>query len=166
MTNLGGTSTTSIADLFTYAPTVSGLNPAFGPSAGGTLVTITGTGFTGATAVDFGTSPAPSFTIVSTTSITAASPTGGGSVNVTVTTPAGTSAVSPADVFTYAPTVTGVSPISGSVFGGFLVVITGTNLANATGVHFGTAAVATGISDTATQLEVVSPAGATSAPWT
>ena len=64
-------------------------------------MTITGTGFTGATAVDFGTTPATNLTVVSDTSITADSPAGTGVVDVTVTTPAGTSAVTPADQFTY-----------------------------------------------------------------
>src|SRR5262249_18589891 len=36
------------------APTVSGLSPSSGSEAGGTVITITGTGFTGATEVDFG----------------------------------------------------------------------------------------------------------------
>ncbi len=39
-------------------PTVTGLSPTSGPEAGGTLVTISGTSFTGATAVDFGTTAA------------------------------------------------------------------------------------------------------------
>jgi hypothetical protein len=66
-------------------------------------VTITGTGFTGATAVKFGTSNATKFTVNSATSITAVSPKamGSGTVDVTVTTPAGTSPTSPADQFTY-----------------------------------------------------------------
>ena len=72
-------------------------------------MTITGTGFTGATAVDFGTTPATDVTVVSDTTITADSPAGTGTVDVTVTTPAGASATSPADQFTYtvvaAPTV-------------------------------------------------------------
>ena len=69
VTTPGGTSATSAADQFTYtaAPTVTGLSPTSGPAAGGTLVTITGTGFTGATAVDFGTTAATSFTVVSDT---------------------------------------------------------------------------------------------------
>ena len=52
----GGTSATSSADQFTYlaAPTVTGISPTSGPEAGGTQCTITGTGFTGATAVNFG----------------------------------------------------------------------------------------------------------------
>jgi IPT/TIG domain len=36
-------------------PAVTGLNPTSGTEAGGTPVTISGTGFTGATLVDFGT---------------------------------------------------------------------------------------------------------------
>ena len=67
VTTPGGTSATSSADQFTYigAPAVTGLSPTSGPAAGGTLVTITGTGFTGATAVDFGTTAATDVTVVS-----------------------------------------------------------------------------------------------------
>ena len=92
-------------------------------------MTITGTSFTGATAVDFGTTPATNFTVVNDTTITADSPAGTGTVDVTVTTPVGTSATSPADQFTYtavaAPTVTGLSPTTGPATGGTLVTITG-----------------------------------------
>ncbi len=67
-------------DQFTYAapaaPTVTGVSPSSGPTAGGTGVTITGTGFTGATAVDFGANAATSYTVVSDTEITATSPAG------------------------------------------------------------------------------------------
>ena len=117
VTTVGGTSATSAADQFTYvaAPTVTGINPSSGPSPPATLVTITGTGFNGATAVDFGTIPATDVTVVSDTSITADSPAGTGAVDVTVTTVGGTSPTSPADQFTYVavPTVTGVNPSSG-----------------------------------------------------
>ena len=119
VTATGGTSPTSSADVFTYlaAPTVAVISPTAGPLGGGTLVTITGTGFTGATAVDFGTNAATNLTVVSDTSITADSPAGTGTVDVTVTTPGGTSATSPADQFAYvaAPTVAGVSPAAGLV---------------------------------------------------
>ena len=85
------------------APTVSAVNPNAGTSAGGTSVTITGSNFTGATAVSFGGTAAASFTVVSATSITATSPAhAAGAVDVRVTTPNGTSATSASDTFTYA----------------------------------------------------------------
>ena len=80
MTTPLGTSPTSPGDQFTYtaavAPTVTGLSPTTGPQAGGTLVTITGTSFTGATAVDFGANAATNVTVVNDTTITADSPAG------------------------------------------------------------------------------------------
>ncbi len=82
-------------------PTVSSLNPATGSPNGGTSVTITGTGFTGATAVKFGTTEATSFVVHSATSLTAVSPEGTAAVDVTVTTKGGTSATVAADKFTY-----------------------------------------------------------------
>jgi hypothetical protein len=74
---------------------------------------IIGTNFTGATAVAFGTTAATSFTFVSTTRINAVSPAhAAGTVDVTVTTPIGTSAVSAGDKFQFvAPSVyTAVTP--------------------------------------------------------
>lgn len=88
---------------FTWAnpAVVTEVSPLEGPAEGGTTVTITGTNFTGASAVNFGESPAASFTVNSSTSITAASPPGTGVVDVTVTTTPGTSALKPSDHFTY-----------------------------------------------------------------
>jgi hypothetical protein len=64
-------------------------------------VTVTGTGFTGATAVQFGTRAAGDISCSSGNSCTAASPGGSGTVNVTVTVGGLTSAASSADQFTY-----------------------------------------------------------------
>jgi hypothetical protein len=99
----GGTSPTSEPDRFTYGPTVTKVEPNRGSPGGGTTVTLTGTGFTGATAVNFGSTGATSFTVNSETSITAVSPRmkKGGTLDVTVTTPAGTSPTSSADQFTF-----------------------------------------------------------------
>ena len=94
------TSATSASDDFTYqaTPTVTGVSPTAGPTAGGTTVAIAGTGFSGATGVYFGLSAASSYTVNSPTSITATAPAGSaGTVDVTVTTPGGTSATSAAD---------------------------------------------------------------------
>jgi len=82
-------------------PTVSAVAPAGGPIAGGTGVTISGSGFTTATAVDFGAGNPASFSVISDTEIDATSPPGSGTVDVTVTGPGGTSSTSVADQFTY-----------------------------------------------------------------
>ena len=142
VTTASGTSTTSSSDRFAYiaAPTVTGVTPTVGPTAGGTSVVITGTNLSGATAVSFGGTAATSYTVNSATQITATSPArSAGTVDITVTTVGGTSATGASDRFTYmaAPTVTGVSPSGGPTAGGTSVVITGTNLTGATAVSFG-----------------------------
>jgi hypothetical protein len=100
----GGTSAKSSADQFFYGspPAVTGLSPSSGPVAGGTAVTITGTSFTSATEVRFGDTPATSFTVVSGTEIQATAPAEPvGTVDITVTNPAGTSAPVTADQYIY-----------------------------------------------------------------
>jgi hypothetical protein len=85
-------------------PSVEAINPIYGPEEGGTLVTITGTGFTGATAVNFGATAATSFNVNSDTTIVATSPAHAvGVVDVTVVGPGGTSATGSFDHFTYIP---------------------------------------------------------------
>ena len=167
VTTAGGTSATGVANQFTYvtpAPTVTAVAPNSGSTAGGTVVTLTGTNFTGATAVSFGGTAAASFTVNSATSITATAPAGAaGVLNITVTTPGGTSAAAAANQFTYvtpAPTVTGLTPNSGSTVGGNLVIINGTGFTGVTGVNFG-GVPATGVfALTSTVIQAVAPAGA------
>ena len=101
VTNGTGTSPTGIDDRFSYEPIVTELQRTNGRPAGGTSLTITGTNLTGATAVRFGSANAVRFRVKSASSITAVSPAGTGTVNVTVTTPGGTSAISTADLFSY-----------------------------------------------------------------
>jgi len=72
-------------------PEVTSVSPSLGAVRGGTSVTITGAGFTGATAVKFGSAQARSFAVSSDDSIMAVAPPGSGAVEVTVTTSAGTS---------------------------------------------------------------------------
>ncbi|HEX4171753.1 MAG TPA: IPT/TIG domain-containing protein [Acetobacteraceae bacterium] len=160
----GGTSATSAADQFTYvaAPGVTSISPTSGPAPGGAVVTITGTRLTGATAVKFGTTNATSFTVNSATSITATSPAGAGTVDITVTTAGGTSATSAADQFTYngAPTVTAVSPASGPPTGGASVTVTGTNFIGVTAVKFGANNAASFTINSTTSITATAPAGA------
>jgi hypothetical protein len=158
VTTAGGTSATSGADQFTYGPTIKSVNPTSGPAAGGTVVTITGTGFTNATAVSFGNQSASSFNFVSDTKITATSPGGTGTLDITVTTPAGISPTSAADQFTYGPTVSGLSPSAGPTSGSTSVTITGTGFTNATGISFGGTAAKSFTVNSATKITAVSPA--------
>ena len=99
-------------------PTVTSVVPNSGTTDGGTSVTITGFDFTGVTGVDFGSVAASSFTVDSTTQITATTPAeAAGTVDTTVTTGGGTSGTGSSDHFTFvppAPAVSGVSPPSGS----------------------------------------------------
>jgi len=89
----GGTSHRTAADHYAYTaprPAVTGVSPASGGTAGGSTVTLTGTGLAGAASVRFGAAAA-TITADSATQITVTSPPGTGRVDVTVTTPAGTS---------------------------------------------------------------------------
>jgi len=148
------------------APNVTGISPARGPLAGGTVVNVTGTGFTGATAVKFGNTAGTALTVNSDTQINITSPAGAaGTVNVTVTTPGGTSANSSANQFTYAPapTVTGIAPTSGTVDGGTVVNVTGTGFTLATAVNFGAKTGTNLTVNSDTQINITSPDGAAGA---
>ncbi len=98
----GGTSSASQSDQFTYlAPTVTGVSPSSGPSAGGNQVTITGANFTGTSTVKFGSSTAVIKSGTDTQLIVIA-PAGSGTVDVTVISSSGdTSAIGAADKYTY-----------------------------------------------------------------
>ncbi len=155
---------TALATNSTPPPAVTGVSPMAGPTTGGTLVTITGANLAGATAVDFGTTAVTSFLTDTADQITLSSPPGLGTVDITVVTPAGTSATSSAYLFSYAsvstpPSVMGVAPTTGPATGGTTVTISGTNLAGALAVDFGAAKVTSFISDSATRIMVSSPAG-------
>ena len=138
-----GTSAVSRKDQFSYntdLPVVTHVDPHRGSPSGGTSVTIRGSGFLGATAVDFGVNAATDVTVITKHLISATSPAGSGTVDVTVTTPLGTSGLTTGDQYTYAtvtPTVTHVAPHKGAAAGGTTVAITGHNLGGATAVSFG-----------------------------
>jgi len=139
-TGAGTSASAGSANDFTYpatSPVVSALSPPIGTTSGGGSVVLTGSGFTGATAVRFGTVDAEAFTVTSATSITATPPpAASGTVDVTVVTPAGTSATGVASRYSvYAPpNVTGgYSPSSIAAGGSATLTLTVTN-PNVTGL--------------------------------
>ncbi|MEU5024706.1 IPT/TIG domain-containing protein [Streptomyces milbemycinicus] len=134
------------------------LNPTQGPAAGGNSVVITGTNFTGATSVKFGTKSA-TFTVNSATQITATAPSGNGVVGVTVTTPGGTT--SPVNYFYVPqPIKTALSNTSGPLAGA-TTTISGANLSTASSVTFGAVGSATPTVVNDSTLNVTAPTSAT-----
>ena len=150
-----GATSNGVTYSYVTAPVISSINPVQGPTAGGTPVTITGTGFTGVSAVMFGAVSA-AFTVVSSTQITTTAPAGSGSVSVTVTTPGGTSS-GVTYAYVAAPVVSTLSPAQGPSTGGNTVTITGTGFTGATGVFFGTASAAYTVVSS-TQITATAPA--------
>ncbi len=138
VTTPSGTSIATNADRFTYlpGPTVTDVAPSAGSA--GTQVTISGSGFTGATVVQFGANNVVA-TVISDGTVTAFAPAGaaGTTVDVRVVTANGPSPVSPDAKFTYAtgPIVTSLSPVSGNA--ATLVTILGSGFTNASSISFG-----------------------------
>ena len=155
-----GTGTSPSPFTVLFPPTITSFTPASGPV--GTVVTLTGTGFTGTTAVRFNGTAAASFAVVSATSATATVAAGTSSGVLTLSTPAGT-ATSPSPFTVLAPpTITALSPASGPV--GTVVTVTGTDLTGATRLTLNGAAVTGFAGGSATSLTFTVPAGATSGP--
>lgn len=192
VTTPGGTSVyNDSGGVFTYSattpnpviPVVSQITPAEGTTAGGTGITITGTGFyNGSTPATVAFTPqgggasqaATSVKVLSPTTITATAPsqTSAGNFDVTVTTQAGTSATGAGDVFNYIvqyPLVVTVSDAgntapTGPHTGGTQITITGGNfLSNSTvaltPVAGGTGTAATGVTVVSvSEITAVTPA--------
>jgi hypothetical protein len=145
VTTRNGTSSSLAPSAFDYVgPSVSAVVPPAGTPQGGTEVLIEGGGFSGATAVHFGATQAVSFSVVpGGQGVLAVSPPQPGPdpvVDVTVTTPVGTSPDYAPDHFVYTldPVIARVSPASGTVRGDTFVSISGANLSGARAVDFGT----------------------------
>lgn len=101
--DVAGASTTDTVSFDVAPPTppaIVQIAPTHGRAAGGTDVTIFGSGFAWVRAVDFGRAAAR-FTVVSSTQITAVAPPGSGAVRVEVVNAGGPSASVPADRFAY-----------------------------------------------------------------
>ena len=117
------TITVSAGAVTTTVPAVTSISPTYGPVSTGTSITITGTGFTGATGVTVGGAAATNVVVVSPTEITATTPatSTAGQVDVIVTTTSGASSSVAGDEYTFAAAATTVplplfsaSPTSGT----------------------------------------------------
>jgi hypothetical protein len=143
------------------------VNPALGPAAGTTRITITGNNLTspvGLTAVTVGGKVATGVNCATATQCTAAVPAGIGTGDVLVSVAGQTSAANSADQYTYvaAPVVTGVSPSAGPAAGGTPITITGTDLTSAlgsTGITVGGRTATSVACTSSTQCTALTPAG-------
>ena len=143
-------------------PVVNAISASSGPLAGGANIVITGSGFSMVTGVKFGSTTVTYYTVTNTTSISATVPSGtAGTVDITVTNTLGTSSTSSADQYTYvaAPTISSISPSTGSTAGGTSVSITGTNLTGASAVKFGSNNASSYTVNSSISITATSPAG-------
>lgn len=143
-------------------PSVTSVAPNSGSRAGGNTVTLSGSGFTGATSVTFNGVSAPNFSVTNDTTISAVVPSSAtvGAVSVIVTTPVGSNNTN--TLYTYVnlpPTITSVSPNSGPPGGGNSVTITGSGFTGATSVTFGGTAASSFTVVNDTTITATVPAG-------
>ncbi len=144
---------------------VLSVSPSSGPAPGGSTVSLTGIGFTGATSVKFGSLAISNFTVTSDKSITVVSPPGTGKVDISVIAPGGPSALGTPDLYTYttassvAPVVTGISVQNGPASGNTTLIISGSNFTGATAVMFGKNAATSFTVNSDTQISAISPPG-------
>jgi uncharacterized delta-60 repeat protein len=152
--------------LLRAASAIAGISPAtIGP---GLAVTITGVGFTGASAVTFNGVPASSFTVNSSSEIVAFAPAGVTAGPVAVTVGGVTVTSSTNYTVTLVPIIATVTPGTGP--DKRLVRLTGANFqaagGNGTVVRFNGAPATTALTYSDNFLSVAVPAGATSGPIT
>jgi hypothetical protein len=142
------------------APTVKSVVPDHGSVNGGTLVTVTGKNLITASAVSFGGVPGVIESFKRGGSIEATAPAGTSTVDVTVTTPDGTSNETAADSFTYVttPAIQNLSPRIGASYGGTRVIISGSDFSGVTGVSFGDTAAASFVIDSPQAITAVTSA--------
>jgi len=162
---------------FTYdvpvipSPSITAVAPASGPTSGGTIVSITGPGFTTGATVSFGTTAATAVTVAGAGSMTATAPArSAGSVDLVVANSDGQSGRL-TGAFTYigsapppppppmpvAPTITTIAPTSATTAGGTTVTLTGTGFAAGATVSFDGTAASSVVVASATSITATTP---------
>lgn len=139
--------------------TLSSVSPSSGAASGGTGVTLTGVGLTGATGVTFGGSAATSVNVVNSTTVTAVTPAhAAGAVDVVITTPSGSA--TDTNGYTYLTTAVGQSAYGGTIacLNGSLNNLIAATADNSTSIQsggYGTPTNATSITDGATNTVTI-----------
>jgi hypothetical protein len=154
----GGGTSNPLSYFYVGAPFKAALSADSGPTAGGNTITLSGTGLSTASSVDFGANSAtPTVVSDSLISVTVPAGSGAGSVGVTVHTTGGVS-----NGLSYAyvdgPTATSATPGSGPTSGGTGVTVAGTALATTSGVTVGGVVASFSVINDTT-LSVVTPPG-------
>ncbi|MBI4569978.1 MAG: IPT/TIG domain-containing protein [Planctomycetes bacterium] len=171
VSNGAGSATLTAGFEYVNQVTLTGVAPNSGSVAGGTSVTLTGTGFTTPTdtSVLFGGRSAVGVQVTSATQMVVVSPAGAAAGAVDVVALNSLGSATAAGGFTYiataaaaAPTITSIAPAAGFLGGGTVVTITGTNFTTTadTVVLFGGRAAAGAVVSSATSITAVTPAGA------
>lgn len=152
---------------FADQPVIGAVSPLSGPTTGGTLVTITGSGFVSGASVVFGNAYSPLVTVASPTQIVATTPAGSGVASVTVINPDGTAATTSYQ-FSFSSgttssgtnpvSITGLSQVAGST-GTATVYITGTGFLPNPSVTIGGVAVTSVGVVSSTLIAAVVPTG-------
>jgi hypothetical protein len=154
----GGSLFGSTLSVAASGPTITGFSPTSGPV--GTPVTITGTGFTGATSVKFKLVPA-SFSVPSDTEIDATVPFGASKGTISIHTPGG-NVTSKNRFFKVTPAVTGFTPGAGKP--GDTITINGSAFTGATQVTFNGTPAPTFTVNSYSQITATVPQNVTSGP--
>ncbi len=134
----------TLSQAFTYyvpssKPEITGVYPATGPTTGGTAITIYGERFQSKATVTIGGKAATGVEVVSPAEIRAVTPAGQpGKQDVVVTNPDGGQATLPEGfIYISHPVLENVSPARGSVEGGTIVTLRGTDFYPGMQVYFG-----------------------------
>jgi hypothetical protein len=153
-----GGASNSIPFYYIPSPIVTSLSTSYGPLAGGNTITVNGYNLGTATSISFGESYATP-TVINDAKLTVTVPAGAyaGQVNVCITAAGGT-----CSGFKYnyvdSPTISTITPSSGSTAGGESFTITGTELLSTTSVTVNGNPAAFGIINSTT-ISVIVPAG-------